>query len=283
MTPHSFASQQIGDFQVTALSDGNMSASLELLKGITAADAGQIQREAGITEPGNIHINGYLIRGQGKTLLVDSGTGGWNNVEGLFGEKLRALGISPDEIDAVLLTHCHPDHIGGLLDDDGRLVYPRAAIYLHPLEADYWLDDDKLRQASERAQRNFALARRMLAACAQQIHYLDENTDIAGIRPVWLPGHTPGHTGFRIDSKGESLLFWGDIVHFPHIQCAHPHVTIAFDLDPVQALATRQTILAQAASEKWLVAGMHFASPGFAHIVPTEGGYRLVYPTADSL
>jgi glyoxylase-like metal-dependent hydrolase (beta-lactamase superfamily II) len=67
--------------------------------------------------------------------------GGWNNVEGLLGENLRTLGISPDEIDAVLLTHCH---IGGLLDADGKPVYPRAAIYLHPLEADYWLDDDNL-------------------------------------------------------------------------------------------------------------------------------------------
>ncbi|MEN0577898.1 hypothetical protein AAIG39_02615 [Phytobacter palmae] len=134
MTPHSFASHQIGDFQVTVLSDGDMTASLELLNGITPSEAGQIQREAGITAPGNIHINGYLIRGQGKTLLVDSGSGGWNNIEGL-----------------------------------------------------------------------------------------------------------------------------------------------------VQAQATRQKILAQAASEKWRVAGMHFALPGFAHIAPQEDGYRLVCPTADSL
>jgi glyoxylase-like metal-dependent hydrolase (beta-lactamase superfamily II) len=193
----------------------------------------------------------------------------------LLGENLRTLGISPDEIDAVLLTHCH---IGGLLDADGKPVYPRAAIYLHPLEADYWLDDDNLGQASERAH-NFAMARRMLAACAQ--HYLDENTHIAGIHPVSLPGHTPGIPATGLIRRRDSA-FLGDIVHFPHIQCAHPDVTIAFDLDPVQAQATREKILAQAASEKWLVAGMHFALPGFAHIVPQEEGYRLVYPTADS-
>src|SRR5471030_444765 len=156
----SFTSHQIGDFLVTALSDGTMSASLDLLSGIETTDAGIIQRSAGIAEPGTIHINCYLIRGRGRTILVDAGTGGLNNVGGLLKGNLGAAGVNPDDVDTVLLTHGHPDHIGGLLDAEGQPVYKHAELHLHPLEAEYWRNDERLKEASERGQRNFMLARR---------------------------------------------------------------------------------------------------------------------------
>lgn len=283
MNNPSFASRQIGDFTVTALSDGNMAASLDLLSGIETADAAKIQRDAGLAEPGNIHINCYLIRGPGRTLLVDSGTGGLNNSGGKLGENLRSAGVAPEDIDTVLLTHAHPDHIGGLLDAQGQPVYPNAEIHIHPLEAQYWRDDSKMMQVAEHRQRNFLLARRMLTAYAEKLKFLDGAEIVKGIRSVWLPGHTPGHSGYRIDSGEQSLLIWGDIVHFPHIQSAQPGVSIAFDCDPVQAENTRKTIMAQVAREKLLVAGMHFGEPGFAHIVPVTppdntDGYHVAYP-----
>lgn len=280
MSYPSFASHQIGDYQVTVLSDGNMSASLELLCGIDIAEAGEIQRNAGIAEPGNIHINCYLIRGAGRTILVDAGTGGLNNAGGKLKENLYAAGSSPEEIDTVLLTHGHPDHIGGLLDIEGRPVFKNATLHLNALEAKYWRNDTWQKQASERGQRNFALARRTLDAYEKSVRFLDGNEIAKGIHPVWLPGHTPGHTGFRIESDNKSLVIWGDIVHFPHIQSAQPAVSIAFDCDPVQAEVTRKKILEQAAREKWLIAGMHFAIPGFAHVIPENDGYRIAYVEA---
>jgi len=273
----SFESCQRGDFLVTALSDGNMAASLDLLSGINTADARDIQCRAGIVEPGNIHINCYLIRGRGRTLLVDAGTGGLNNAGGLLSENLDALGVAPEDVDTLLITHGHPDHIGGLLQSNGSAAYKNAALYLHPLEAEYWQDDSKLKLASERGQRNFALVRRTLQAYEHKLHLLDGNEIIPGICPVFLPGHTPGHTGFLIDSGGEKLLIWGDIVHFPHIQSAQPGVTILFDCDPAQAEDTRIRVLERVACENWLVAGMHFGRQGFAHVLPFEGGYRLAY------
>ena len=132
-----------------------------------------------------------------------------------------------------------------------------------------------LRRANERGQRNFSLARRTLDAWSRRLGFLEDREVVAGIYPVWLPGHTPGHSGFRIDAAGQSLLIWGDIVHFPHIQAARPAAAIAFDCDPVQARATREAILAQAASENLLIAGMHLGGSGFAHIVPTSCGYRI--------
>lgn len=272
--------RQVGDFQVTALSDGCMVASLALLSGIDVTDAGEIKHRAGITDPDSLHIFGYLIRGCGRTILVDSGTGGANNIGGQLQTNLQACGVMPDEVDTVLLTHAHPDHIGGLLDEEGEAMYPRAHLYLHPDELEYWLDDNLMAQANERQQRNFERARRTLSAYQPRLHLLDESPIVEGIRAVPLPGHTPGHTGFRIDSRQSSLIIWGDIVHFPFIQTARPDVTIAFDIDPAQAQASRKRILAQIAEEGTLVAGMHFAGTGFAQVYPVGSGYRIVYSAA---
>lgn len=277
MSDTPFASHQIGDYRVTALSDGHMAASLDLLSGIDTADADEIQRNAGISQPGNIHINCYLIRGRGRTILVDAGTGGLNNAGGSLIDNLYAAGSSPEEIDTILLTHAHPDHIGGLLDTEGRATFANAELYIHPLEVKFWRNDTFQNQASERGKRNFELARRTLDVYGPRVNFLSESAIVAGIRPVSLPGHTPGHTGFRIDSGDKSLLIWGDIVHYPHIQSAQPAVSIAFDFDPTQAQASRKKILELAAQEKWLIAGMHFGKPGFAHIIPDADGYRIAY------
>ncbi|HHL1874309.1 MBL fold metallo-hydrolase [Klebsiella pneumoniae] len=123
--------------------------------------------------------------------------------------------------------------------------------------------------------RNVLLVRRVLANCAAQISGVDDEEVIAGIRPCPLPGHTPGHTGYRLEAGDTSLLIWGDIVHFPSIQSARPEASVAFDVDPEQARRTREILLHQAASERWLIAGMHLGLPGFARVENTASGYCL--------
>ncbi len=268
---------QIGDFHITALSDGNMPASVDLLSGIEKCDADVIQYHAGFNDPGNIHINCYLIRGRGRIILVDAGTGPLNDRAGQLNANLAAVGVSPEEVDTVLLTHCHPDHIGGLLDAEQQPVFKSADIYLHPLEAQYWLDDEKFNGVSARVQRNFVLVRQTLNAYAAKLRFLNGDKIAEGILPVWLPGHTPGHTGFRIHVKDKCLLIWGDIVHYPHIQAAQPAVSILFDTDPVQAEETRNKIMEDAVSQNMIIAGMHLGQAGFANVSRAGMGYRISY------
>ncbi|AGT23982.1 beta-lactamase domain protein [Klebsiella pneumoniae JM45] len=264
-----------GDLTVTAVSDGLMSAPLSLLSGISREEAEHLQRHSGLASPETIAIGAYLIRGRGNTVLVDTGTGGANGVGGELIANLARLGVGPEEIDAILLTHAHPDHIGGLLSAAGTPAYPNATVFLPTRESAYWLATSTFDNASDRGRRNVLLVRRVLANCAAQISGVDDEEVIAGIRPCPLPGHTPGHTGYRLEAGDTSLLIWGDIVHFPSIQSARPEASVAFDVDPEQARRTREILLRQAASERWLIAGMHLGLPGFARVENTASGYCL--------
>ncbi|HBT1904474.1 TPA: MBL fold metallo-hydrolase [Klebsiella pneumoniae] len=275
MSPAPFYTLTAGDLTVTAVSDGLMSAPLSLLSGISREEAEHLQRHSGLASPETIGIGAYLIRGRGNTVLVDTGTGGANGVGGELIANLARLGVGPEEIDAILLTHAHPDHIGGLLSAAGTPAYPNATVFLPTRESAYWLATSTFDNASDRGRRNVLLVRRVLANCAAQIRGVDDAEVIAGIRPCPLPGHTPGHTGYRLEAGDTSLLIWGDIVHFPSIQSARPEASVAFDVDPEQARRTREILLRQAASERWLIAGMHLGLPGFARVENTASGYCL--------
>ncbi|OUY05956.1 MBL fold metallo-hydrolase [Acinetobacter populi] len=277
MSNQAFSALQIGHFLVNVLNDGDMTVSLDLLSGINAIEAKKIQYKAGMVKTVIINVNAYLIRGAGRIILVDSGTGGLNGAGGLLLENLMTLGVNPNDIDTILITHAHPDHIGGLLDHEGQVRYKNANLYLHPLEMDYWLDDEKLKHQNERGQRNFSLVRRTLHAYAKSIKFFDHRPIIEGIRPRLLAGHTPGHTGFYVESDDKSLLIWGDIIHFPNIQLADPSITISFDCDPEQAASTRKKILQEVVQNKQLIAGMHIEKQGFAQISLSEHKYHLVY------
>lgn len=277
MNDMKFPGQQIGEFSITAISDGYLSASLDLLSNIDPAEASKLQQDAGVSDPSSIHINCYLVRGRGRTILIDAGAGGFKQWGGKLKENLALAGVQPADIDTILLTHAHPDHVGGLLDSSGEAAFPDAELVIHQREVSFWEDDSNLSRASERARGNFLLARKVFDQYREKTRTFVDSEVLPGISAMPLLGHTAGHSGYRIEFHDRSLLVWGDIVHFPQIQIARPGVSIAFDQDPILSAETRSKLLDVVSSDKLLIAGMHLGELGFAHISRTGEHYEISY------
>lgn len=277
MSSLTFPAYKVGDLNISAVSDGYLHASFDFLANIDPADASRIQEDAGITDQTAIHINGYLVRGSGRTVLIDAGAGGFKQWGGRLKTNLLLAGIQPCEIDAILLTHAHPDHVGGLMEPSGEAVFANAELVAHHREVAFWQDDGNLSRAPERARGNFLLARQAFDGYRDRLRTFDGGEVLPGITAMSLPGHTAGHTGYRLDSDGKSLLVWGDIVHFPQIQIPRPDVSIAFDQDARLAADTRSRLLDYVAAEQELIAGMHLGEPGFARIKRTGETYAVAY------
>ena len=277
MSTVTFPSQRAGDFTITAISDGYLTASLDLLANIDPSEASRMQSDAGQQAPSTVHINCYVVRSAGRTILIDGGAGGIKQWGGRLRANLSLAGVEPSEIDTILLTHAHPDHVGGLVDPAGHIAFPNAELVAHQREVKFWQDDGNLSRASERARGNFLIARQVFDGYRDKLRTFDEGEVLPGIRAMPLPGHTDGHSGYLLESHDQGLLVWGDIVHFPHIQIERPDVSIAFDQDPSLAATTRSRLLDLVSSEGLLVAGMHLGELGFARIKRTSGSYGLLY------
>lgn len=281
MTNMNFPGRQIGEFSITAISDGYLSASLDLLSNINPVDASGLQQAAGVNDPSSIHINCYLVRGRGRTILIDAGAGGFKQWGGKLKANLALAGVQPSEIDTILLTHAHPDHVGGLIDPFGEAAFPDAELVVHQHEISFWEDDGNVSRASERARGNFLFARKVFEKYREKMRALIRNDVLPGISAVPLPGHTAGHSGYRIESGNRSLLIWGDLVHFPHVQVVRPDVSIAFDQSPLLSADTRSKLLDVVSSEKLPIAGMHLGELGFAHIERAGKTYKISYESGE--
>ncbi|MEO8714087.1 MAG: MBL fold metallo-hydrolase [Acetobacteraceae bacterium] len=271
--------RRIGDIVVTALSDGYLDGTLDVLQNITPDESRALLADA--FRPGRrTAVNCFAIHSAGRLALMETGSGDYlAPTAGKLAANLRAAGIDPAAVETVLLTHMHPDHSAGLTDPaTGRRLFPNAELVVHENEPRHWDDDAAMARASERARKlYFECAREQIAPYRDRMRPFSASKEVfPGVTSVPLAGHTPGHSGYRIDSGGESLLIWGDIIHVPEIQVPRPEVTIEFDTDPEAAAATRRRTFDMVATDRLLVAGMHIHFPGFAHLARHAGGYALV-------
>jgi len=266
----------VGEFTVTAVSDGVLYSNHDVILGV---DKQESARLTGVPygQPLPLDVNSFLIRHNGKLILSDAGTGqALQPVQkhlGKLPQNLRAMGVDPAAIDTVMLTHLHSDHSMGLLDEQGNVVFPKAELFIHEVEAAFWLDRKLEPNDSERIVGNSNKQRAVLAPYRGRIRRIKDGEVLPGITAMMRPGHTPGHTNWLIQFDGERLLIWGDIVHLAAVQLARPEARLIYDVDTDLAAATRATVLDWCAKERLTVAGAHIGFPGFGRV--TKSGDRF--------
>ncbi len=281
-----FYRMKVGDFEITALSDGTV--PLPVFDVLTNIKPGEIERllsDAFVKSPIDASVNAFLIKPAGNTnklIMVDAGSGE------LYGPtlnkltiSLRAIGYEPEQITDILLTHIHTDHSGGLMDGS-RMVFPNAIIHADKREVDYWLNPanrDKSKGNREQLVRLFreAAAKVKPYADAGKVKTFNGDAELfPGIRSIATPGHTPGHSFYALESKGEKIVFWGDIMHVAEVQFPNPSVTIMFDSDSKAAAAQRKKAFADAAKNGYWVAPAHVSFPGIGHLRADGSGYKWI-------
>lgn len=262
----------LGDFEITALSDGTAIWPMKkLLTNTTPANVEKALAKSFLPSKMETEtsVNSYLINTGEKLVLVDAGSAG------LFGPtlgklllNLTASGYKPEQIDEIYITHLHNDHVGGLLHN-GKPTFANAIVRVDQHDIDFWLSKENLNKASEENKGYFQGPTVSLAPYlkANRVKSFDGNTELVpGISAVSTRGHTPGHSGFLVESKGQKLMLWGDIIHFGALQFDVPSVTIQFDTDSKAAVVQRKNAFAQAAKEGFLVGASHIPFPGLGHL-----------------
>jgi glyoxylase-like metal-dependent hydrolase (beta-lactamase superfamily II) len=270
--------RRIGDIVVTGISDGYLDGTLDVLRNISQDEARQILTDS-FRPARRTAVNAFLIYSAGRLALIETGSGSYMQASaGKVLANIAAAGVDPADIEAVLLTHMHPDHSAGLADRaTGRRFFPHAELVVHENEPRHWYDDGKMAVAGERARKLFfECAREQTLPYKDRMRLFQQGEVFPGVTAIPRPGHTPGHSTFLISSGNEQLLIWGDTVHVPELQTARPEVCIDFDTDQAAAANSRRQVFDMVATDRLLVTGMHLHFPGFSHLVRSGTGYRLI-------
>lgn len=269
----------LGDFEVTAISDGTVKLPVtKLLHGHAHEHAAALKKNF-LGEEVDTSVNTYLINTGKHLVLVDAGAASlFGPTLGNLAANLKAAGYKPEQVDAVLITHMHPDHVGGLMNGDQR-AFPNATVYIDKKDVDFWLSKANMDAAPADSKGFFqgAMASVNPYVAAGKLKAFEGSMDILpGIKAQSAYGHTPGHTVYEVSSQGQKLLLWGDLMHVAAVQFNKPSVTIAFDTDSKAARKQREAAFAEAAKAGYLVGVTHVSFPGLGHLQKNGKGYNWV-------
>lgn len=270
----------LGSFEVTALNDGTLDLPVDQL--MDKAKPGTVVKaleRSFLKPPVETSVNAYLINTGSKLVLIDTGAAGlFGPTAGRLMANLKAAGYQPEQVDEIYITHLHPDHAGGLLQD-GQPAFPNAVVRMDQRDADFWLNPANADKVSKGQTGFFAgliAALKPYQEAGRVRPFSGETELVPGIRTVSTYGHTPGHTVYMVESGGQRLAVWGDLMHVAAVQFPDPSVTINFDHDSKAAMPQRQKAFADAARQGYWVAVAHVSFPGIGHLRKEGKGFAWV-------
>ena len=271
--------RKVGDITLTTLLDGYLGLGQDLLTNadpaLVAANLAAAYLDPTAAMP--VPISTHLIRNGADITLIDAGAGSaFGPTGGRHLAALAAAGIAPEAVTRVVLTHMHPDHVGGLITDAGA-VFANATLHVSAPELAFWTDAAIAASVPDGMKGFFALAGGVVTAYGARVTPFDGDADLGGgLSAIALHGHTPGHTGYRLSSGSDQLIIIGDTAAFASLQFSNPDIGISFDGDGAAAVATRKKLLAMVAADKIAIAGSHLPFPGVGHVDVRGDAYAWV-------
>ncbi|WP_436869687.1 MBL fold metallo-hydrolase [Acinetobacter courvalinii] len=276
--------QPIGNLKVTALFDGELGLPRSDLLGISSEKANQLfaQNFVPVDEHNQIvtDFSAYLVQTPTQNILIDAGTSQcFGPSLGHVPENLKKAGVQPEQIDTILITHAHPDHLCGI-SLNGKMLYPNAKLYLAKADVDYWTSAENEAKATDFFKPLFKMTRDALQPYQQagQLNAFTKSSfHVPNVELITTQGHTEGHSSYLVDGKnGQKFLGLGDVVHYAAVQFPYPEASYKPDTDSRSAIAVRKHIFEQAYQHQWWIGAAHVAFPGIGHIGKNAHGYQWI-------